>query len=330
MNRARNSAWFWTRCAAAASVAALAACGGDGGGDVVDDGGDDPAPSMPAIVAFSGGQVEDVPLTVSVGGLGLSVAGFHFGGRWDRAANRYTLPAGQTDVRVDFGPAGLLATAITATTTWVGAGPPSSGTISAQSFAGTGGTPLFTGTASAMALSDTAVQLSWNGTTPPTTVNSSWDGFLGGDLTTDWENGLQAGVGMLAMGVQTLQLALEQFVYVNAQDAALKSAGPAGITSACAGGAGTRKVVWNDSNGDGALGPGDGFTVTFSACRVDLPGDIDQVLDGQIAISNYIENSSPFSIGGRVNFVRLQQTESDTGMLTVSTSGSLQLFLQGN
>ena len=88
-------------------------------------------------------------------------------------------------------------------------------------------------------------------------------------------------------------------------------------------------MVWNDTNRDGALGPGDGFTVTFSNCLVDLPGDIDQRLDGRLVISGYIENSSPFSVGGRVDLVDLKQTETDAEAMALSTTGSLQLFVSG-
>jgi hypothetical protein len=327
--KGRRKTRTWTQGALALAIAAaLAACGGDGGGGV-DDNGDDPAPTLPATLAFGGGLVDGSRLVITVEGLvNLPISGFGFRGTWDRTANRYTLPANETALTTDLGPAGTLAARVTATAAWVGAVPPaSSGTVSAQALAGSAGVPLFTGTASVTALSDTQVRLTWDGTAPPTTIDASWDGFIDGDLTTDWESGIQSAFGMLALGVEKVQLALDQFVFINGNDAALARAGAAGVSQACAGGNGSRKVVWNDANGDGALGPGDGFTVVFSGCVLDMPGDIDQRLDGRIVISNYLENASPVSVGGRVDFVALQQTETGSGGFSLSTSGSVQLIL---
>jgi len=313
----------WKLVASAIVLAVLQACGGGGGGDGGDGNGapgDDSAPTMPTTLAFSGGLIDGVPMAVSAAGQSLSVTSFGFKGTWDRTANRYTLPANETFLSVN---SEALGARVTAAASWVGFAPPvESGTLSAQS-------PLFTGIAAMTALSDTQVQLSWTGTTPTTTVNYSWDTFLNELLPTDWEIGIQAAFGAAAHGVEKVQFALDQFVFINTYDAQLATAGAAGVTQACAGGAGTRKVVWSDTNGDGALGPGDGFSVTFASCRIDMPGDIDQVLDGQIVISGYIENSSPFSVGGRVDFVGLRQAETDVQGISLSTTGSMQLFISG-
>jgi len=324
----------WKYVASAVALAALLACGGGGGGDGGDGNGvpgDDPAPTLPTTLAFSGALIDGVPMVVTAEGQSVPIAVFRFRGTWDRTANRYTLPANDTVLNTDLGQSGVLAAGVSATASWVGFAPPmESGTISAQSLVNASQTPLFTGTASATAVSSITVQTSWNGTTPPTTFNYSWDAFLNDFLPTDWETGVQMGFAVLAHGVEKVQYVLDQFVFINAQDAQLASAGTAGLTQACAGGAGTRKMVWNDTNRDGALGPGDGFTVTFASCRIDMPGDIDQVLNGQIVISNYIENASPFSVGGRVDLVGLQQTATGPGGLSISTTGSIQLFIGRN
>jgi hypothetical protein len=323
----------WKFVASAAALAVLSACGG-GGGDGGDDGGatsDDQAPPLPARLTFSGTLIDGVPMVVSAAGQGLPVSGFGFKGSWDRTANRYTLPANETFLNIDLGLSGVLTVGVTSTASWIGSVPPvESGTVSAQSIVDAFETPLFTGIASATALSSVAVQTSWNGTSPPTTYTYTWDAFIDGMLPTDWETGVQVGFALLAHGVEKLQFAIDQFVFINAHDAQLASAGAAGVTQACAGGVGTRKVVWNDANRDGALGPGDGFGVTFANCRIDLPGDIDQLLDGQIVISNYIENASPFSVGGRVDIVGLQQTETGPEGLSLSTAGSFHFFIGGN
>jgi hypothetical protein len=287
---------------------------------------------MPASLAFTGGLTEGVAMAISADTMELPITVFDFNGTWDRTANRYTLPANGTVVHVDLGPRGVLATGVTATASWVGIPPPAqSGTLSAESRADGSGTPLFAGLATMTVLPDPAlVRLSWNGTTPPTTADYSWDGFLDALLPTDWQQGLQLGVALFASGVEKVQLALDQFVFINAHDAQLAGAGAAGVTQACASSTGTRTVVWNDANLDGALGPGDGFTVTFAGCRIDLPGDLDEVLDGKIVISGYIENASPFSVGGRVDFIGLKQTETGPQALSVSTTASLQLFVTGN
>jgi hypothetical protein len=321
----------WKLVASAAALAVLQACGGGGGGDGGGDNGgttDDSAPALPTNLTFSGGLIDGVPMVVTAEGQSLPIGGFRFKGTWDRTANRYTLSPGDTSTNLDLGQSGVLAAGVTATASWVGFAPPmEAGTISVQSLANASQTPLFTGTASATVVSNTTVQTSWNGTTPRTTFNYSWDDFLNNILPTDWETGVQMGVAVLAHGVEKVQYAIDQFAFVNANDAQLKSAGTAGITQACAGGTGTRKVVWNDANGDGMLGPSDGFTVTFANCRIDIAGDIDQLLNGQIVISNYIENASPFSVGGRVDLVGLQQTETGIGGLSISTTGSIQIFI---
>jgi hypothetical protein len=328
-----STKWYWSRCLLAAGLFGLAACGGGGGSDGGDDDttGDDPAPMLPANLSFSGGLSDGVPMTLSVDGMNLSVTGFGFRGTWDRTANRYVLPANETFLNVDLGLSGVLATGVTATASWVGVAPPAqSGTISAQSLVDNFETPLFTGIASMTVLSESVVRLSWTGTVPPTMLDYSWDTFLDADLPQDWQGGIQAGVAVLAMHIDKVQMALDLFVFVNAQDTQLAAAGVAGVTTACAGGTGTRQVVWNDANRDGALGPADGFTVTYANCLVDLPGDIDQRLDGRVVISGYIENSAPFSVGGRADFVTLQQTETDVEALTLSTTGSIQVFVSGS
>ncbi len=125
------------------------------------------------------------------------------------------------------------------------------------------------------------------------------------------------------------------FVDNDANVARLTSAGAAGVTENCdprpGAPLGTRKIVWNDDVANGAVGPGDGFTVTYSQCFVDDPGDdVDEILDGTIRMNGYILTDNPFAIGlAEARFENFSRTETHSNVVTTRTrvsNGGLSFF----
>ncbi|NPV04414.1 MAG: hypothetical protein HPY67_06760 [Syntrophaceae bacterium] len=79
--------------------------------------------------------------------------------------------------------------------------------------------------------------------------------------------------------------------------------------------AGTLRVDWQDTTGNGDLGPGDRFVGTFSEFWVDDPtDDVDRMYDGVLTLSGYIEN--PNSLGGAFVFSNFRERETQGNMIS--------------
>ena len=122
--------------------------------------------------------------------------------------------------------------------------------------------------------------------------------------------------------VARARLGLELLTFVMEEGTDLEAAGVAGVLVTChefppgSGSSGSRHYVWEDASGDGVLGTGDNFAVTYNTtadgCWIDHPDQtIDTLYRGTISLNDYVEQSSPLQIGGDIVFEEFRETETE-------------------
>lgn len=86
--------------------------------------------------------------------------------------------------------------------------------------------------------------------------------------------------------------------------------------------AGTLRIDWQDTSGNGDLGPGDGFVGTFSEFWVDDPtDDIDRIYNGVLTLSGYIENQGAVNnVGGAFVFSNFREQETEGNVISPDTT----------
>jgi hypothetical protein len=86
--------------------------------------------------------------------------------------------------------------------------------------------------------------------------------------------------------------------------------------------AGTLQIDWQDTSGNGDLGPGDAFVGTFSEFWIDDPtDDIDRMYNGVLTLSGYTENQGAVNnVGGTFVFNNFREQETEGNMLSPDTS----------
>ena len=86
--------------------------------------------------------------------------------------------------------------------------------------------------------------------------------------------------------------------------------------------AGTLQIDWQDTSGNGDLGPGDAFVGTFSEFWIDDPtDDIDRIYNGLLTLSGYTENQGAVNnVGGTFVFNNFREQETEGNMLSPDTS----------
>ncbi len=137
-------------------------------------------------------------------------------------------------------------------------------------------------------------------------AEKTWDDFEDlPDTAPEWQQAASYGYAVFRFFFKHFAIAFDNFEYFVDQNRNLENAGGAGLTEACDTFpgpppiAGSRKMVWNDLNGNRELDPGDGFTVTYTNCWIDDPDDvIDEFFRGTLKMTGYIEGTSPYFKGG--------------------------------
>lgn len=329
--------------------AALGACG-SGGDDVDDDGGDvditdEPAPPLPALVKFGIGTKDGAPLTFTANldttAVVIAYPLLGFGGTWDRNAGAYSLTGG-TSVSTTPSPPlfGGFSNQIVDPLAWVGYNPPSAGKLEQITPAGN---PFFLPDPVQATFGSVGVRLTYPSETP---LDVDWDTYVNlwlDDTQIDAWRLASFGGATMSLAIERVRMILDLMAFINANDMAISAAGSTGLVTACSprpgAATGTRRIAL--ANPDGEFNPGDDLVVTYENCWIDDPtDDIDQLLDGSITLSGYIENvtdAGDFVSTGfdefRFDSLKVRETETVGSVVNVDpasvvTTGTLTLFVQ--
>lgn len=345
MNRASIARNASRLASTLAIFATLAACGGGG-----DDGGtiditDDAAPPLPAVLKFGIGTKDSAPLTFSssVDTTTVTIAYplLSFGGTWDRGSGAYTL-AGSTGVNSSPVPPlfGNFGNQIVETLAWTGDGSPTAGKLEQITPAGNA---FFLPDPVQTTIVGNVLTLSYPNETP---LDLDWDSYLNlwvDDTQIDPWRLASFGGATLSLAIERIRMILDLMAFINANDTAISAAGANGLVTNCSprpgAATGTRRIAL--ANPDGELNPGDGLIVTYSDCWIDdATDDVDQLLDGSITLSGYIENATDAGVFVSTGFdefrfesLEVRETETVGSVVNVDptavvTSGTLTLFVQ--
>lgn len=316
--------------------AILNACGG-GGGDTAADS----PPVLPASFTYQIRPLAAGPLAASNGLETLQVTDLNMNGTFNRATGELTLINGGNPgplTTLVTGGLGTLPLEVTQELRWVGDQDPTRGEYIVRPSE----TEIIRVTVD-NTLPGVTVELATNGQ-PTGSGTFTWLEFedLYGSAAPAYQQIACFAYGARGLVFEQAGHVVEALDIITSREAEL-AAGP--VTVNCdpyppAGGVpGTIRYAWIDSSGNGSVGPGDSFTITFSQCWVnDATDNLDDLLDGTATLSNYTElDGPPLMIGGDMSFTDFVITETEEvspGVFTtdpnpMTINGGFQIYFFG-